>query len=101
MNFWDIAKLTLAQYKDRLSQDSYNKIVESYYETLEADANARRAKVAEDIISMSRLKISISKLERQYKLIQSEVGKIRALEEMIYNAKNEIRAISIRKNHKC
>ena len=99
MNYWDAAKLALAKYKDILSAQTHKDLVNSYMETLEADADARRSKMAKDIQIMCKLKISIKKLELQYSKVKATTGRIGVIEDMINSAKREILLISMRKNH--
>ncbi len=98
MNYWDTAKLALAKYKDIISGQAYSDLVESYMETLQAEADARRSKMACDIQRMCKLRISIKKLNLQYDKVKNETGRIAAIEEMISSANREIRLISIQKN---
>lgn len=100
MNFFDSAKLALAAYKDALSEESHRLITQSYFETLQAEADARRAMVANDIMNMSRLRIAVKKLEYNYTKIIGQTGPIPVLEEMIRTAQTEIARISLHKNHR-
>lgn len=99
MNPFDAAKIALAQVKDRLREDTFNQLVRSYMETLEAEADARRSKTACDILRMSRLKISLQKLEYNYLKVKELTGAIPDLENMIMSVKKEIKVISLMKNH--
>lgn len=98
MNFFDAAKLALANIKDRLNEDTYNELKRSYMETLEAEAEARRLKMACDVLRMNTLRISVKKLEYTYSQVKNITGQIAALDELIRSAKCEIKMISLKKN---
>lgn len=98
MTLFDSLKLAIAKYKDYVSEETRNQIIQSYMDTLAAEADARRSKVATDIMRMNKLKIAVKKLEYQYAKLCTCGGRIEAIEELIRSANKEIRLISLHKN---
>lgn len=100
MDAFDTLELALAQFKDRLAETSHSKLRAAYMQTLTAEADARRSKMASDILRMTKLQIAVKQLERQYALVSDRTGKIICIEDLIRSAKMEIQMISIKKNKK-
>lgn len=98
MTLFESFKLAVAKYKDCVSEETKNQLIQSYLDTLAAEADARRSKIATDIITMNRLKIAVKKLEFQYSKIIQCGGRIEAVERLIADANKEIRLISLHKN---
>lgn len=98
MDVFDTLELALALVKDRLTETTRRELRESCMQTLKAEADARRSKMACDVLRMAKLQIAVKKLERQYALVTDRTGKILCIEDLIRSANREIQIISMRKN---
>ena len=98
-DIWDGVQLALSAYKDSLSKDLLQQFKESYYLTLNAEADSRRSKVSTDIKNMAKLRIELKKFEYTYQLVKEKTGDIGEVEKMIRQLENQIDKLKASKNN--
>ena len=77
MNNFDYVSLALAAIKDKIKEETADSFCLKYTELLEADVQARRAKVQAQILEMAKLRIALEKFEKTYNLVREQCGSIR------------------------
>ena len=95
----DALKMLLAVCHDRVAEEVREKLRLSYEEVLKADAEARRQKASQMILSIHRLKVALERLQFTYKKFLEAGCKIAELEQMMRNTEREIKLLSLKKNH--
>ena len=95
----DVLNIALAFYKDKIQSESLERFRSEFFQLQEADAEARRYKAKTLIVQMANLKKTLSQFEMTYRLIQSKVGEVEAIDEYIVSVKQEIKRLSDAKNN--
>lgn len=100
MDYEQIIEMAIAQCKDGIQRRTLDKFRTEYQHLLEAEADTRREKMAEDIVQMAKLKIALGKFCIEYDKIKKVCGNIEALDNCIADVETEIYKISAVKNRK-
>lgn len=98
MGYDSVIELAISYYKDKVQQEVIEKFRVESRLLLQADADARRAKVSEIIHSMARLKIQLARFKLEYNRLVEKCGSIQALDEYIRDIENHIKKLSREKN---
>lgn len=99
-NVWDAFEFAFAKFKDSLSEQLKYDIRKSYLQLLETEAQSRRKKMSEEIISMAKLKIALEKFETTYNDFKNHYGSISEVDNWINPIKREIALKSLNKNRR-
>ena len=98
MNNFDYVSLALAAIKDKIKEETAESFRLKYTELLEADVQARRAKVQVQILEMSKLRIALVKFEKTYNLVREQCGSIESVDNYLSDIRKRILTISVAKN---
>ena len=96
----DVISLLMAAYKDKVNKEILNEVRDKLNCVIQADAEARRNKMATDIVQMNKLRNSLALFNIAYDKIKLESGPILALDQYVAEIQCMINAISRKKNHK-
>lgn len=72
--------LTIAVYKDKVLSETFAQLRSEAIALAHADADARREKAHEIIMSMARLQMSLDKFRATYELVANRAGRAEAIE---------------------
>lgn len=97
MNPLDAINLALTIYKDTAYKSLCDTILSAAQNLCSAEAESRRTKTTELILSRARLENSLIQLEQSYQKLKANVGSVAAIEELITKTKHEIACISAEK----
>lgn len=92
-------ELAIAYYKDKVQQELLEKFRVESCLLLQADAEARRIMVRENIKAMACLKIELAKFKLTYNKISVEYGTMMVIDDYIREIETKIRQYSYKKNH--
>lgn len=95
----NLIELIVAYYKDKTQQEILERFRIETCRLLQADADARRLKARELIMSMARLKIELTKFKYSYNKIAQTCGKMDAIDDYILDIEKRIKQLSNAKNH--
>ena len=95
----DLITLAIAYYKDKAQNEILERFREASYRLMEADADSRRAKAHEDIMSMAKLKEELKKFKPVYGRITSICGPMEAVDSYIREVEYRIKQLSYKKNN--
>ena len=90
MEFDNLYNVFIATYKDYLSVKQFEEIKLCTREIIEADAEARRAKKSELILSIAKLRQKLEVFECTYSLIKEKCGSSDEVDQYINSIKREI-----------
>lgn len=91
-------ELAIAAYKDKVLQETYEKLRSEAIALALSDADARRTKASILVRSMAKLKMQLAKFVATYQPIAREAGQIPAIEEYIKDIELQIKQYSYQKN---
>ena len=94
----NLFELAVAYYKDKVQHEQLEKFRIESNLLLQADADARRATVREDIMAMARLRNELGKFKFIYNRLSSTCGSIEAIDEYLKELESKVKKLSYRKN---
>ena len=95
----DLITLAIAYYKDKTQKELLERFREASCRLMEADADSRRSKAHEDIMSMAKFKMELEQFKLEYGRITSTCGSIEAIDSYIREVECRIKQLSYKKNN--
>jgi len=95
----DLITLAIAYYKDKVQNELLERFREETYLLMEADADSRRMKAHEDIMSMGKLENKLKKFKFHYGRITSTCGSMEAIDSYIREIECRIKQLSYKTNN--